>query len=154
MLVMLIRAAVSADLDAITHLRTERHELLRQSDARFAPLTDNPSTWLTDSAARVWVVEVSERIVAYALLYGERCPLGDLPPQSAALIEMALDAHRYYGGTGSALAKYVREAAPTLWVAVPRFHAVEQAFWRAFGAKRCHADNLPLNAAFEWMCVQ
>ncbi len=151
---MLIRVATPADLDAIAHLRTERHELLRQSDARFAPLTDSPSHWLTDSAARVWVVDMGERVVAYALVYVGRCPLGELPPESAALIEMALDAHRYYGGTGSALAKYVRESAPTLWVAVPRFHAVEQAFWRAFGAKRCHADGLTLNAAFEWMCVE
>jgi len=150
---MLIRAAMPADLDAIQHLRSERHELLRQSDARFAPLTESPASWLNDSAARVWVVQVSEQVTAYALVYVGRCPQGALPPDSAALIEMALDAHRYYGGTGSALAKYVRQIAPKLWIAVPRFHAVEQAFWRASGAQPCKLDSLTLNPAFEWMCV-
>jgi hypothetical protein len=87
---MLIRAAMPADLDAIQHLRSERHELLRQSDARFAPLTESPASWLNDSAARVWVVQVSEQVTAYALVYVGRCPLGELPSDSAALIEMAL----------------------------------------------------------------
>lgn len=150
---VLIRAATAADVEAIAHLRTERHELLRQSDRRFVIPADAPESWLEDPHAHILIAEVSQRIVAYGRAYTGQSPLGAVPEHHVMLLEMALDAHRYYGGTGSAMVKTLRSLKPTLLVAVPRYHAVEQAFWLALGAKPCRQTALLLEPALEWMCL-
>lgn len=148
------RPAHSADLPAIAHLRAERRALLIQSDRRYHALTPGDlDAWLADPAALVIVgLDAAGAVLAYATAWTLVSPYGPLPDGLGIIDEWALDAHRYHGGLGRALAATVcgrlrARAGSQIAVLVPRYHAVEQAFWRALGARTADTVELHLPPA-------
>jgi len=135
-----VRAAITDDLPRLLHLWAERRTILNQSDARFtAPTPADRQAWsaqmhtaITGMDARVLVgVAASGEVAGFirARVQGE----------VAIIDEIALDAHTYHPGLGRDLVKQLRAALTedgisTLRVIVPRYHAVEQAFWLALRA--------------------
>lgn len=147
---MNVRLATLDDTPVLTFLRDERYVLLQQAAPRaqrYPARLDFPAV-LSTPEAKVFVATVTsddhnERAAGY--LAAALAPLTSTPPlaiatsETAFLLELALDAHRYHAGMGRAL---FREAAGWLQsqgksaclIAVPRFYVVEQAFWRSLGA--------------------
>lgn len=152
---MFIRRAENDDLSALLALQNERIVLLQQSDARFVPPTLTIEHCLSHVNAHVWVGVDGESVAAYALCWEHHSPYGTLAESQLLFDEMALDAHKYHAGLGRALVNHIRvmHSPRQLIAAVPRYHAVEQAFWRALGAKPCSADDLKRSPFFEWMCL-
>jgi GNAT superfamily N-acetyltransferase len=133
--------------------------ILGQSDSR---LTHNQPT------AQQWIEQARSLIadpnaVVLVAMPDSGTPAGYVigavdDAQRGLIRDIALDAHRYHAGLGRRLVTTVRgwfadhEAAPVL-VNVPRFHAVEQAFWRALGAREWKDDQPCRTAARQWMVL-
>ena len=153
---VLVRTAQEQDLHQIEGLWQERQALLSQANPRFrAPYR---ASWYDAIQVRLDMVFVAvdddEQIVGYIA--------GRMPRADAGLIdEMALDAHRYHGGVGRTVVRTMRDAfaemqVSQVFVNVPRYHAVEQAFWRSLGAhKPTMADwmNEHIPSEFMWMTL-
>jgi hypothetical protein len=154
---VLIRAAEPSDRAALRHLQQERAVLLIKSDARYRARIVTPESL----AARIGqpgtplLVGVSgEQVVGYAAGWSKHSPYGDLPDDTLLVDDMALDAHRYYGGLARALIQRLRDQAPGgVRALVPRYYPVEQAFWRALGAVPCTPKGLARILMYEWMCL-
>jgi ribosomal protein S18 acetylase RimI-like enzyme len=141
-----VRPATLDDTPSLNFLRQERVVLLQQSDSRLTAPTLNFASALHDSHCAVLVGEQEGRIAGYTVGYVEMCPMGALPPGVGYIAELTLDAHRYYGGLGRMLYRALRDwfsqrGVTRVIVHVPRYHAVEQAFWRSLGAVE---DSLPV----------
>jgi len=135
-----VRPAVIDDLPRLLHLWQERQIILNQSDKRFT--TPTPA----DHAA--WEAEISERIQrgANRVLVGEAESgevagyiSGEVRDGVGVVDHIALDAHTYHPGLGRALWEALRttftdQDITTIRIIVPRYHAVEQAFWLALRA--------------------
>ncbi|GAB4312997.1 MAG: hypothetical protein Kow00117_05680 [Phototrophicales bacterium] len=137
---MNIRQATQADLPGIRHLWQEYITILSQADARFKPLLQTTAEWearLLERIEHVYICEKDGKIIGYLA--------GDATETLATIDEIALDAHTYHSGLGRALVNAWYRAHPNLplRVHVPRYHAVEQAFWRALGAKEVHTWQTP-----------
>jgi GNAT superfamily N-acetyltransferase len=156
---MEIRPAQHSDIAQLNVLYEERRILLAQSDSR---MTVVPVDW-SQRFSQGWVMVAGEengRIIGYIAGYminedqtEDRAPA---TPPTGVIEELALDAHKYHGGLGRQLYQRLRRTfdengcSPIL-VRVPRFHAVEQAFWRSLGAQP-HTDHLRKSTASEvWM---
>lgn len=124
---MIIRPAIQQDRPAIERLWEERQTILAQMDARFAAdggddLPDDGAFFVAERDGVVGFIACTTR-------------------EDVGLItDIALDAHAYHGGVARALvdaaARWFTTQPITQIVArVPRYHPVEQAFWRASGAK-------------------
>lgn len=151
-----IRTAQEQDLHQVETLWQERQALLSQANPRFrAP---DRTLWHDALQARLNMVFVAvddeQKIVGYIA--------GRMPRADAGLIdEMALDAHRYHGGVGRTLVRTMRDTfaemqVSQVFVNVPRYHAVEQAFWRSLGARKpMLADwmNEHISPEFMWMTL-
>jgi hypothetical protein len=149
------RQANQNDIAQILPLWQEHRVLLRQSDGRFtAPsaTTDSADGWLKHPNCAVFVgvqTAQAETVRGY---------ITDVPYGVGIIEELALDAHYYHPGLGRGLVKMART-----WFAqhnlthfaacVPRYHAVEQAFWRALGAHEDKQFALPLPPTLIWMTI-
>jgi ribosomal protein S18 acetylase RimI-like enzyme len=143
-----VRPAGVDDTPFLTFLRQEHTVLLQQSDQRLISLVPTDFASLLDDEAAVVLVAESDnqpaRPVGYIVGWQGRCPLGMLPPAVGYIAELALDAHRYHGGAGRRLVLALKSdfarrtgievADLRIIVPVPRYYAVEQAFWRSLGA--------------------
>lgn len=143
-----IRKATLKDLPGIRHLWREHVTILSQSDPRFTPLLATESTWEQQLIQRIEHVYISEKdgkIIGYIA--------GNVDETSSTIDEIALDAHTYHSGLGRSLVKTWQAAYPNLQlrVHVPRYHAVEQAFWRALGAKEVNTWETPAEKI--WMIL-
>lgn len=116
--------------------------LLRQADPRTPTPPGTPADWLADTACGLIVaaLPVDGRVVGFVAAWHGRWPYGTLPGGLGVIDALALDAHRYHAGLGRGLAYAARDwlnaqGVTTIRACVPRYHAVEQAFWLALGAQ-------------------
>lgn len=151
-----IRPATFDDTPSLTFLRQERAVLLQQSDMRLkAPMLAFEAA-LADEHCRLLVGEFDNRIVGYVMGFEECSPLGALPIGIGYIAELTLDAHQYHSGLGRLLTGALRKQMPGVqqfMVHVPRYHAVEQAFWRAMGAKEDPQPIFARSPALVWMIL-
>lgn len=133
--------------------------ILSQSDERFRQYIDYSDSWAgrirsrieaEDAVVLVGVNEDMQQVVGFLT--------GTISDGYGAIDDIALDAHRYHGGLGRALFDAARQwfterSVETLVVRVPRYHPVEQAFWRALGSKEW--KDVPWQTAPEhtWMTL-
>lgn len=161
------RLAQHDDLPQIERLRQERWVLLCQSDDRFRQQQPGDiRAWLAAPECDIWVGEKQAdgeasalaSIVGYVTAWHTTSPYGRLPAEMGLIDELALDAHKYHAGLGRGLVERARHELharqkTTIIACVPRYHAVEGAFWRALGAVEWEAESpilpqsiLPLSA--------
>lgn len=139
---MLIRPATPPDLPHVERLREERYTLIRQARPNVSPPAYALADCLGDAGAafRVALVEGDARPAGYGIGWrGGALGAHTLPPDHAVIGEVALDMHRYHSGLGRRIVASLCEAfaewgSIRVWALVPRWHAVEQAFWRSLGA--------------------
>lgn len=164
---MKIRLASLDDTPVLTFLRDERHVLLQQAAPRLRdyPVRLEFPLLLDMPGVRVFIasddpedrVDPKDRVVGYIaaalrpLDSSVRAPTAD----AGFVLELVLDAHRYHAGMGRALyraaADWLREEGQqTCLVRVPRFHVVEQAFWRSLGAVEVTTEDDPTSGSRGW----
>lgn len=136
---MEIRSATEKDLAQLEALHRERVVLLRQSDPRCDFPVENITTWIENTDCTLYVGDQDGQVVGYIAGWVHHSPFGVLPPDTGLISELTLDAHKYHGGLGRTLFTTLCEwfsdqDIKQVVVVVPRYHAVEQAFWRALGA--------------------
>lgn len=159
---MKIRPANPTDPTHLVELWQERAVLLRQADSRIARHTPPREQWLArlsdllaEPAAAVFVVEDGNQPpFGYIIAKIEQHQPGS--PRLGVIREMALDAHSYHGGAGRALVAQARDwfgphAVDRVVALVPRYHAVEQAFWRGLGASEWKDETWTIPPEFMWM---
>jgi GNAT superfamily N-acetyltransferase len=153
-----VRPALPHDTPSLQFLRQERAVLLQQSDPRLIPPAFEIAGAIDDVRASVLVGEQEGRIAGYIVGFIENSPSGILPAGVGYIAELTLDSHKYHGGLGRILVRELNEwfrerGIRRLIVHVPRYHAVEQAFWHSVGAKE---DPMPLfdrSPALVWMVL-
>ncbi len=144
---MITRPATQDDQAQIAHLWQERLAILSQSDPRFLAHKDDP---LPDDA-RLFVAQTAGKIVG--------CIACQMRDDYGIVLDVALDAHSYHSGLGRALLSTARDwfgQAQTLngiVARVPRYHAVEQAFWRALGAQNWTEALWETPPQYVWMML-
>lgn len=155
---MIIRPATLNDTAALMFLRQERLVLLQQSDARLTAPVESLPEMLADPQCRVLVGERDHQVVGYTVGYVRQSPIGVLPAATGLISELTLDAHKYHGGLGRQLYAELRawlleQQIQHILVRVPRYHAVEQAFWRSLGAEPAEYFNVmvTISPALVWM---
>lgn len=144
---MNLRAATDEDLTQLAYLHEEHHIILSQSDPRFGK--DDRACWIEQTRRRLnsahhccFVGEADQGIIAgYILAH-------TLADGTGIIDELVLDAHTYHGGLGRRLWYALREwftqqSVQCVRIRVPRYHAVEQAFWRALGAVEWKDEPCP-----------
>lgn len=127
------RDATPNDLPRLTELCQAQYDIIRQLDPRYS--AEKPAAALTgiiDSAnASVYVATRADGPILGYIIGSAN------PPRVEQLV---IDAHFGSGGVGTALLKalthtFRANGITTYTVDVPRHHAVQQAFWRAKGAR-------------------
>jgi GNAT superfamily N-acetyltransferase len=146
---MNIRPAVPSDLDALDALYTERQTIVAQSTPKLSPFPHGTPAWL-DRPNGIVLVGGTPAAGYVSLWHTRWLEAHPLPANTALLDHMALDAHAYHPGLGRALAEAARAWAAhhqqaQLWVLVPRYDPISQAFWRAVGASPLDAAPAPLS---------
>lgn len=143
---MIIRPAIEQDRPAIIQLWQERLTILAQMDARFASggRDDFPDDHTFFVAGR------DQAVVGFVA-----CTTHE---DVGIITDIALDAHVYHGGVARALvdaaARWFSTQPVTQIVArVPRYHPVEQAFWRASGAKEWTEARWQISPQYIWMTL-
>lgn len=141
---MQVRPATPEDDHILSHLQNEYRVILSQSDSRLATLLDNPTDWnavlnMKDQTVLVGVAD-DGRVIGYIH--------GQANPPSGMMVEMVLDAHRYHGGLGRLLWQHLKtwfdqHDLTEHLIRIPRYHPVEQAFWRALGATEKKEEPCP-----------
>ncbi len=164
----LIRTAGVDDTPSLAFLRQERAVLLRQSDPRLLTTAPLPEfdTLFTAPNCRVLagIATDTDQLAGYAVGWLAPVPTLPLPPQTAWVVELTLDAHRYHGGLGRDLLHdlavgFKAAGCTRALMHVPRYHAVEQAFWRGLGAVEVNSTaadpltRLPDHPAQVWMTL-
>jgi ribosomal protein S18 acetylase RimI-like enzyme len=142
-----IRSATPKDLAQLQALHQERIVLLRQSDPRCDFPVEKVAAWLENTDCTLYVGEQNGEIVGYVVGWVNHSPFGILPPDTGLISELTLDAHKYHGGLGRTLFTTLCEwfsdqDIKQVIVIVPRYHAVEQAFWRALGASETRTQPI------------
>lgn len=144
---MIVRPATVSDLPRLVELWHEKMTLLQQGDHRFRLAEDAAQQWLAAAAQhlehpafRIVAAEADDFIYGYSVGCIQAAPVGTLPTQWGVVTELAIDAHRPQGGVGRALIDALRawliaNDITVLTVQVAGRYPVEQAFWRALGAK-------------------
>jgi hypothetical protein len=156
---VIIRPASLNDTASLAFLRQERLVLLQQSDARLTAPTESLPEMLDDPHCQVLVGEREGQVVGYAVGYIRQSPAGMLPADTGLISELTLDAHKYHGGLGRQLYAELRawlleQQVQHIAVRVPRYHAVEQAFWRSLGAIPDDVNPiLTISPALIWMIL-
>ena len=131
-----IRPAIPDDSQILSHLQYEYRVILSQSDPRFAAVIQQQTDWTTliqDNTRAVLVGLVDSGNIAGYIH-------GHVEASTGIMDEMVLDAHQYHGGLGRLLWKHLNiwfrtQGATSHHIFIPRYHPVEQAFWRALGAE-------------------
>jgi GNAT superfamily N-acetyltransferase len=151
---MTIRPAQPDDIDRINALFRERITILAQADARFRPLLHTSGGWREGIEegihdGRVFVAQdTSGDVIGYIACIAVD-GIGVIP-------QIALDAHTYHGGVGRDLFRaaqqwFDEQAITTVAVGVPRFHPVEQAFWRGLGATEWQDPKWQTTPEYQWL---
>lgn len=148
-----IRFAVEGDLRQASLLWNERASLLQQSDdlqplnqERILDWQRRARSWLTNDKCGFFVGEVNESISGYMVIMISEGPAGLGPVVVGKVIDMAVDLHESRPGLSSALLDEARKWLQArdiayLTVDVPARYPVEEAFWRAQGARTRFNQN-------------
>ncbi|MEQ8677582.1 MAG: hypothetical protein RLP44_13705 [Aggregatilineales bacterium] len=159
-----VRKAQKKDISRLLDLWEERQVLLQQADRRFADqVIDRKGL----EASLLYFMDRDTDSVLVAVQDDQQVGfiVGEITATGIGKISvMALDAHKYYAGVGRqlyyALKANFEEASVTRVVAiVPRFHAVEQAFWRSLGGeefivtKDMDEEQWEIPRVFMWMTL-
>jgi GNAT superfamily N-acetyltransferase len=141
------RPASLNDIPRLASLWYEKTVLQQQADPRFRLAPDAlerwsqaAQGWIKDSSFAVFAADAEDAPVGYVVVTIEPGAPGLLPERIGAILDLAIDAHGYHGGVGRALVDAARDwlreqGIEQMRIPVARRHAVEQAFWRALGAK-------------------
>ena len=144
---LVVRRAVRADFIAMASLWHEKMLLQQQTDLRYALLPDSQARWtaaleprLNDARWAIFVAESEAGVIGYIMACLRASPPGLVPEQVGVIEDIAVSIHSQHNGLGRGLLEPVRqwfvEQGITRMVAtVARFQPVEQAFWRAIGAR-------------------
>ncbi len=131
-----IRPAIPDDSPILSHLQYEYRVILSQFDPRFATSVQQHTDWpqlIWNKASAVLVgLDKSEAIAGYIC--------GHIDTATGVMDEMVLDAHQYHSSLGRLLWQHLqawfhKQNAMKHRIHIPRYHPVEQAFWRALGAE-------------------
>jgi hypothetical protein len=144
---MIIRPYHPSDLPQVTHLYQERAVLLVQSDWRFANVEQDFDPETLDDIQQ-FVSEYDEKVVGVIAC--------DIQDGIGVILDMALDAHTYHSRLGSDLVHmacdwFLQQNITTIVARVPQYHAVEQAFWLALGAKNWKDEAWSTIPPYVWM---
>jgi hypothetical protein len=141
-----VRPATRDDLPAVRALWRERLTVLCQADPRFRPrLDDDPGPMLIDRLRDGLLLVAQQDGEIVGCIGGLRCD------SVVAIDVIALDAHTYHARLGRSLVDAVRRDGSQVVALVPRYAPVEQAFWRALGAKEWTAWETPPESI--WMTL-
>lgn len=147
-----VRTATTEDMPELLRLREERNAVYIQDRRLQANLLDDDTWtsmvthWLTLDENAFLVADRSPQLIGYIIGW-QQDNLPMLSPQRYGLVsEMTVDGHCKQGGVGTALfaglRDWFRERGLThIEVRVPHLQPIEQAFWRASGA-RDYLDHL------------
>ncbi len=142
-----IRFAVEEDLRRAALIWNERASLLQQSDdlqplnpERILDWQRQARSWLTNDKCGFFVGEVNKSISGYMVIMISEGPAGLGPAVVGKVIDMAVDLHESRPGLSGALLDEARNWLKArdvgfLIVDVPARYPVEEAFWRAQGAR-------------------
>ncbi len=144
---MIIRPYHPADAPQTAHLYLERAVILTQSDGRFSQVDNAFDPAMLDELQQ-FVSTDDEKVVGVIA-----CEIRD---GIGVIVDMALDAHTYHSQLGTDLVHiacdwFNQHRVTTVVARVPRLHAVEQAFWRAFGAQEWKEELWPTPPPYVWM---
>ena len=146
---MNIRNATINDLPSLADLWQERMVIIGQIDPRFAQNRVERETWVTQEKERIhandWhnIIAVTDDAVIGYIAGTIQASLSEHEESlvTYGIIEaIVLDAHTYHGGLGRGLYTAIKawfddQSTQQILIKAPRYYAVEQAFWRALGAK-------------------
>jgi GNAT superfamily N-acetyltransferase len=142
---LIIRSATLNDIPLLASLWYEKTVLQQQADSRLTLAPDGLVRW--SEAACAWLEQPSSAIfvagdvpAGYVVTAIEQGAPGLLPERIGSILDLTIDAHGYHAGAGRALVNAARDwlrgqGVEQMRIPVLRRHAVEQAFWRALGAK-------------------
>lgn len=141
-----VRAATPDDLPDLAALWYENTVLQQQADPRIRIAPGGEQVWARaaarwlDEPTTALLVAQGTAIAGYLLARVQPGTPGLLPERMGVIAEMAIDLHGYHGGAGrhlfdGARAWFAAQDVHEVVIMVSRRHAVEQAFWRALGAK-------------------
>lgn len=159
-----VRTAEKQNLPQLLELWEERQVLLQQSDPRFASyvedrngLQQNLFKYLDDNAYTMLVAVHEGQPIGFIV--------GEVGIDNIGkILLMALDAHRYHAGVGRQLYQTLRQnlldrGMTRIAAIVPRYHAVEQAFWRSMGGQEfivtdeVDEEQWKIPRVFMWMTL-
>ncbi len=144
---MRIRSAKETDLSAAAQLWFERMSLLRESDPnlRLAPKAvalwqERAMGWIHDRDRAFYVAIADAEVTGFLVVGAKDNPPWLLPARVGRLVEMALDLHQSRRGQSRALLERAADWLRARDIAILEIQSwscypVEEAFWRAQGAK-------------------
>ncbi len=144
---MRIRMASKPDLETAAQLWYERIALLRESDANIALAPDaidawrkRARTWIEDGEYACFVAETDGTVVGLAAVTIVAGQPGLFPEHIGTIMELAVDLHQPHPGLSGDLLEQAKtwlksRGVGTVEVHAPAYYPVEEAFWRAQGAK-------------------
>ncbi|MBZ0278862.1 MAG: GNAT family N-acetyltransferase [Anaerolineae bacterium] len=142
-----VRPTMQADVESIALLWHEKNILLQQMDSRFTPrsqaehyLSQTVTAWLDDADAMLVTALRDNQVVGFVGGRIQSGLPGLLPEQMGTISVLAVEAHGEAGGVGRMLLEaargwFIARGIRQISVQIPARFAVEQAFWRASGAK-------------------
>ena len=156
---MKIRSATQFDIPCLTALWEERLLVISQSDPRFSEIQTKRVAWLSEITRKITEEDSIVYVAGLATNHIVGYITGHMHQDGYGVIEeIALDSHAYHAGMGRALLDAMQQwianqnALRTI-VSVPRYHAVEQAFWRALGAVEWTDEDWLSPQEFIWMTL-
>jgi hypothetical protein len=157
-----IRIATIDDIPVLTGLWQERMIIIAQLDSRFVGAQRQREKWISgavwsfdDDAQAIYLAQDDTGVIGYIIGILRNDNDGLL---CGTITDIALDAHKYHGGLGRNLVAALRGwfaqgSAERILIKTPRQYAVEQAFWRALGAKECVDAQWETPPEYIWMTL-
>lgn len=146
------------DIGGLGDLWEERRIIQAQADPRLALKPGERANW--EALMKYLIAGEIDGRVMVAIKDGALIGFiaGDIVDTRVGRVrDLTLDAHTYHGGLGRELvgalrAWYAERNITQMAICVPRFHAVEQAFWRSLGADEWHAQ-WECSAEYIWLLL-
>ena len=153
---MKIQQANPTHINQLASLYQEAMTLLAQSDQRLSAQVNKPMDWraiMDDAQSALFIGEAEAAVIGFIH--------GQIKAENGLMLSLVLDAHRYHGGIGRQLWQTLRtwfeeQGVTHIYLCVPRYQAVTQAFWRSLGAKTLETAHYPESiespaAGMTWM---
>lgn len=141
-----IWTATPNDQHKLAALQQERAVLIQQANPRATAASQDLQAVLHDPTYVIVLAAQDDHPTGYII--------GQVLDDETALVhEMALDAHTYHAGLGRTLWQQLAATFTDrqVYIRVPRYFPVEQAFWRSLGAR--HTEWKAAPQEFMWMTL-